>query len=419
LDKKISWIGVTFIFKKQTNSGKLKYKMKKTALSFLLIILCVAGYPQILFEKGYFINTHGDKIECLIKNVDWKNNPARFDYKFSEESEIHAAGIQAIKEFGIENSSKYMRSVVKIDRSSEDLSELSMVKNPVFEEDTVFLKVLVEGRASLFIYEEKKLTRFFYETGDTLISPLVYKLYTTNQHDIFYNYNYRQQLFTDLKCRDLSENDFFSLGYSENELVRLFTKYNQCLDAGFTNYDEKRRDFFNLNIRPGLSLSKLTVDSYSTYQDVDFDVEPTFRAGVEGEFILPFNKNKWSVFIEPTYQYYKSEKDLEKYHVIVHYESIEIPIGGRYYFFLGKKSKIFVDAAYVLDFAFNSTLNYEDIWQTELRSLGNFAFGAGYKFHDRLSLELRYQAKREVILNSSGWMTNYRTLSLIFGVTIF
>ena len=70
------------------------------------------------------------------------------------------------------------------------------------------------------------------------------------------------------------------------------------------------------------------------------------RFGVETEFILAFNKNKWGVTIEPTYQYYKSEKKPSDVEAKLNYTSVEIPIGIRHYFYLSEKSKIFINASY-------------------------------------------------------------------------
>ena len=76
--------------------------MKKNA-ALLLIILAfgINGYSQIIFEKGYLINNSNEKIECLIKNNDWKNNPETFEYKLSENSEPAIADVKSAKEFGI------------------------------------------------------------------------------------------------------------------------------------------------------------------------------------------------------------------------------------------------------------------------------------------------------------------------------
>lgn len=126
--------------------------MKKRILFLLITISTLNSYSQVSFEKGYYIDNTNQKINCLIKNVDWKNNPTEFEYKLAENSEPKKTTIKTIKEFGIDNISKYVRSTVNIDRSSESINNLSNDKNPIFKEEELFLKVLVEGKATLYQY---------------------------------------------------------------------------------------------------------------------------------------------------------------------------------------------------------------------------------------------------------------------------
>lgn len=397
--------------------------MKKHLLILYIAFISLNSFPQIVFEKGYFINDNNDRIECLIKNVDWKNNPFDFKYKFSETSEVQTIGIQTVKEFGINNISRYERAVVNIDRSSEDLSMLSTDRNPVFLEEVLFLKVLVEGQASLYLYEEKNLTRFFYRLNDSAITQLVCKIYLVKDRNIGTNNQFRQQLLNDFKCQDISIIEIETLNYYENELVRFFVKYNECQNVSFINYNEKqRKDIFSLNLRPGLNISSLSMENpISDAEDNDFGPELTFRAGLEFELILPFNKSKWSIIVEPTYQYYKTEKASEgvnDQHVEVDYKSIELPLGIRHYFFLNEKSKIFINVAYVIDFSFNSAIKYELGWQYEINTMGNLAMGLGYKYR-RFAAELRYQTSRSVLNNYPLWDSDYKTISVIFGYSIF
>jgi hypothetical protein len=54
--------------------------MKNLLLTALLFLFSFS-YAQITFEKGYFINNSGDRTECFIKNIDWRDNPTKFEYK--------------------------------------------------------------------------------------------------------------------------------------------------------------------------------------------------------------------------------------------------------------------------------------------------------------------------------------------------
>jgi hypothetical protein len=63
-------------------------KIKIQILVCLLTLNFFEVHSQIVFESGYFINDHNQKIECFIKDVDWQFNPYKFDYKLSETSEV-------------------------------------------------------------------------------------------------------------------------------------------------------------------------------------------------------------------------------------------------------------------------------------------------------------------------------------------
>ena len=133
----------------------------KKALVLVFALLTIQAFAQITFEKGYFIDNSDQRIECLIKNVDWRNNPTNFQYKLNQNEEPVEAEITNVKEFGIYNSSKFLRRVVKIDRSTEETNKLSKERNPKFEEEQLFLKVLNEGKANLYSYYDTGLRRFF------------------------------------------------------------------------------------------------------------------------------------------------------------------------------------------------------------------------------------------------------------------
>ena len=60
------------------------------------------------------------------------------------------------------------------------------------------------------------------------------------------------------------------------------------------------------------TLSNIIQNSASNYRDTKFNNEIAFRFGVEAELIMPFNKNKWSIAIEPNFQHFIAEKTIDK-----------------------------------------------------------------------------------------------------------
>ncbi len=410
---------------------KFKTLLKINKQSIILVLLCIGinGYSQINFEKGYFVNNLGEKTNCLIKNVDWKNNPTQFEYKVDESSESKIARIASVREFGIFEKSKYQRFDVEIDKSEEKLRYLSWNRDPEYKTETLFLKLLVEGKANLYQYDNQNVKKFFFKTDSTIIKQLVYKTYRINEIDTDKNNLYRQQLWTNLKCKDISIARIENLKYFKRELVKLFTDYNNCSNSKTTVFGVKEtKNLLSLSIRPGIRYSSLNIrNRTSSDRNTRFDDQLTYRIGLEAEFILPFNNDKWGVLLEPTYQQYKSTGIAELAETKVDYKSIELPFGIRHYFLVKKNSKLYANLAYVFDITLNSKIPFPEFdndlatrRSLELNGGRNIALGLGYKFKNKYSLEINYQPDREVLTNSGiSWRSNYSSISAIFGYKIF
>lgn len=406
--------------------------MKRNLLLIFTTIFSTICYSQIKFEKGYFITIEDERIECLIKNLDWKDNPLGFEYKLTEGSKPHDASIVKVKEFGIGDLLKYKKVRVKIDRSVKNISTLKDNRNPEFNEETLFLQQLIQGKANLYMYTESNLNRYFFNVDSTEIEQLVFKTYLDNKIYIKENNTFKQQLRVQLKCKNIDIDEILKIRYTKSDLVGIFIKYNKCAKSDLVNYAEPtKRKSINVSIKPGFSFSSLSIrNSTSSFKYIDFGSNQNFRFGVELEYILPYNKNRWIIFIEPTYQYFKSEREIiytQVYSIIkttnveADYKSIEFPVGVRRNFFLSEKSRLFINGAFVLDFNLNSSIMAErkDLMDLEISSRPNFIFGLGYGYNDRYSIELRVGSNREILGEHIYWHSDYSAYSIIFGLRVF
>ncbi|PCH75559.1 MAG: tRNA modification GTPase [Flavobacteriaceae bacterium] len=405
----------------------------KKLLFFAVILLSFNTSAQILFEKAYYIDDSGQKTNCFIKNMDWKNNPTEFEYRASESDVSKKASMQSVKEFGIYNVSKYIRKAVNIDRSSKNINRLSHEKKATFTEEVLFLKVLVEGKSNLYEYVDGNLRRFFYDKENANIEQLIFKHYINKEKKVGKNNRFRQQLWTDLNCSNTKTSSVKNINYTKNDLVRFFTAYSACLNSESITFEiKKKRDLFNLTIRPRFNHSSLNIkNTASSVRNTDFGSQSNFGIGLEAEFILPFNKNKWAFVIEPTYQKFNTEKTRvldnafnETLTTKVAYSSIEIPLSIRHYFFLNGTSKIFINATFILDLSSNSSINFKRADNSILSTLdietrNNLAFGIGVKLYDKYSLEMRIQTNRELLGNYISWNGTYKTASIIVGYSLF
>ena len=409
-----------------------KMQRKKKTLLLLVLITSLNFYSQISFEKGYYISNSNQKIECLVKNYDWVYNPTEIEYKLAENKETRTTSIDAIKEFGIYNISKYIKATVNIDISSDNVNKLNTDKNPVFQEKKIFLKVLIEGKSNLYEYSENNLNRFFYGKESLKIEQLIFKSYKINDVRIAKNNYYRQQLWKDLKCSSFNINKVQNLNYTKKSLLFFFKEYSDCNNYETTNYlKTTKKDLFNFNIRPRINNSSFVLlNSGTNRPNVDFGSKTTFALGFEAEFFLPFNKNKWSIIIEPTFQGFKSETTNDvstvsggKLNSNINYKSVEIPVGVRHHFFIDKSSSIFVNASLIYDINSKSTIEMTRKDGTHKESLDiqsktNYALGLGYRYNSRYSIEMRYQTARN-LLGTINWGSEYKTVSVIFGYTLF
>ncbi|HEY3405337.1 MAG TPA: hypothetical protein VGK59_18255 [Ohtaekwangia sp.] len=402
------------------------------ALLFLVFGMICNGYSQVEFEKGYIIDKNDNRIECLIKNLDWKNNPEIVKYKIDPTDEEMAATLETVKAFQVYGYSKYIVSQVDIDRSPDELSNLSSSRDPIWSSEKLFLEVLIEGKASLYKYESANFTRFFYTVDTAPVQQLVHKEYKVEGgvdnytvQKVGENNTFQQQLLNEVNCGGVTVSQVKLIRYSESELVKYFKKYNVCnggesgkrVENEAATTERVKRDVFIVKVSPGMNYTQLTATSPA---GEDHEYEKTFspRLGIEGEFIFPFNKNKLSFLFEPSFQSYKADKTSGS--GSIDYASIEFPVGLRYYFYLNQTSRIFLNLHYVpvTPFIFNSKLKIRSDYELEIKTGDNFAIGAGFA-SGRFSGEVRYYLRKEMTRNYSLWDSPLKTVSFILGYQLF
>jgi hypothetical protein len=412
--------------------------MKIKLLLLILILTTTHSYGQIKFEKGYFINNENQRIDCLIKNYDWANTPKEIVYKSSENAAVEKGTIATVKEFGIIGISKFVRAEVKIDRSPTALSGLSGLRNPIWSEEKLFLQVLIMGKASLYQYRENNFERYFFSVSDTIIQQLIYKEYRVDpknfadipsykfDNNVAYNNDFRQQLWKDVKSENITISYYENINYNRKELEACFRQFNGPSGPSqeVINDENKNRDLFFLKLTPGINYSSVAIvlsnnGITETYSDKGFFC----RFGIEAGFVLPFNKNKWLVLFEPSYQYFKASSE----NISVNFSTVEFPLGVRYHFFLNDNIKMFVNGFYVPGIKLYLNQEYKQtidiglgpyVTSSDISCLYCFALGGGidcYKF----SLEFRYYPKCEMLSDYFEHSSSYQRIALIAGYQIF
>lgn len=403
----------------------MKTSILRQCLFITLFIITCTSYAQVIFEPAYYIDNSNSKIEGLIQNVEWVNNPSEIKFKSNEQSESKTIAIENIKEFGIVNGAVYSRYDVAIDKSSDDNDNLSEVRSPEFENETLFLKKIIEGKASLYYYSGFGVKRFFYTLDDSSVKQLVYKRFQNSGTEIRVNELYKQELKTDLACATISESTYKNLKYTLSSLSSFFKLYNTCSGSTSVVYNQiSKRTTSDKNVRlrlkAGARSNSFSFESPGGLTTAEFSSQIGVQVGIEGEFIFQFNRNKWSALLEATYFNYSDEDRLRissfDQNVAVEYSGLELGFGARHSFFLENKSRLFINAGLVVPFSFNQSLT-----QTisadfeEFNTTINASFGAGFEYKD-LSIEVRYNTPRNVIDDINA---EYSSYSVTIGYAIF
>lgn len=337
-----------------------------------------------------------------------------------------------IIEFGV-GEHIFEKATVQVDQSSLITSRLSKDRNPEFQEETIFLKKLVDGPANLYLYNSKGY-KYFYSVGDAPVQQLIYKRYLTSGK-IAYNFQFRQQLWTDLACEEMELDKFQKLDYNQGDLIRYFYLYNSCADSSFRPAQRERgTSEFNFNIKGGGDIATLSVERGMNAKGLEMS-GIGYRAGLELEYILPFNKNKCGVHFEPNYKHFSSQAEVTesfRADLEVDYSSLELGVGAKHYMFLNSRSKLFLTASYLIDVPVNSRVIFlgsnrnQDPELTDLDSKANIVLGLGYKYGDKYIVEIKNGLPRNVycfrVVPENyylDWRTDYSYLTIMLGYSIF
>ena len=400
----------------------------RTLTTFLVLFLfAIASFGQMEFEKGYLITKDHQRIECFIKNQEWKDNPEEFSYKLTKSGVTQKGKLGSVQEFSIPGSFKFVNADVKIDRQLKPTIGLKNELTPVWSQERLFLKVLQEGKAKLYSYDNNKLKRFFYSLSDTSINQLVY-LETLNGFTLIKNTSYQQQLWGNLKAPNATMNSIKEINYTQKDLESYFKTYNESFGGPVQEINkEKRGSYFNLKFAPGINSSSVTtsmvVDATNLKSKVDFGSKTGFQAGLEAELIVPINKYHWGILFEPTYLSYSGEAQGKYGLSSISYKAVEFPIGLRYYFPINENTKIFLNGFVNPGFAINlnSNIGYFEYFSipndpktVNIKTSANAALGGGIEFN-RFSLEARYYTNNNLLNGQSIGNADYSRFTLALG----
>lgn len=410
----------------------------KTRFTFLIVLFSIFNLFAQKYESGYYIDNFDTKIEGFIKNNDWRNNPRSFEFKKSLDDNSATISMESCKEFTINSTAKFTRAKVQIEKSDTKIGALGYNKNPVFVEETAFLKHLVSGKNTLYYYYDQGLEKFFFSNETTKITQLIYIKFLIDANDVQFNEEYKnlqsntimqneaykRQLWENVKCEQTTMNELNKLEFKKSSLINYFSKVNTCNGSIENIVSIEKKAIVSVK---GVALINSDQIKFSgSTANSSFDRKIGFGFGAEIELLMPFNNYKWGVFIEPSFSKYEGEKTITSglnnsfsQGVKVNTSFIQVPIGAKYYFGDSSKSAFYLGAGITItNIKENTTIDFESRPDLYFANFTYTFFGTlGYKFK-QFAAEFRFNSTNNAS-PSNGYDIEFNRSTLALKYELF
>ena len=295
--------------------------MTKTFTRLLVLLLIyflgVPAFAQNMYKKGYYISSQQDTIWGYILDRNWSRNPEKVSFKATTETkEIKILTATAISEFGLEAGDQFVSEIVDIDKTSLQLQTLQNEAATNVVRDTVFLRVVNKGAASLlYLNDENSKEHFFYQKQQETPIELKFKKHIKEDGGkkvVITSEIYKGQLFTYLNdCPEL-KNVIPGLKYQLGDLQSVFRRFNECKGISNKDYTAKPQKIkAQFGLISGLSKTTLTFSGIGQ----ETLTKPTFKSpisqtlGITLNLIFPRSHQKWIVHNELLWKPYTAKAE--------------------------------------------------------------------------------------------------------------
>lgn len=407
--------------------------MKRSLILLLFLVIPISVFSQKGYEAGYYIDQAGVKNEGLIKKENWGLTPRKISFKRYSGSNTIELTPGSVRVVEIEGKVKFIGGNFMVDLASEDLRKITSFSEARLEENQTFLKVLIEGKASLYEYNREGIIRYFYAIDKQEPTQLIYKAFKRD-NTVQYNRRYKNQLWEEMKCGTMNLEQVQKLEYFKKDLVDFFIDYNQCQNVpiqDFSNYGKKLK--LRIAFRPGAQLSNVNLSQETAgfgHREFDADASIGLRAGVFFEYPIRFSRGKLSLVAEPFFHTNSISANATlgtpavEFGAEIDYSSLVLPIGVRYYVKNTEKSKLSFTGFVAADLVdFSSTIIIDGLPTLEVNPPIGFVGEIEYKFSGKYGLSLQYGVERD-LLSDVNVTTNevnakFSYLAVLFSIDIY
>jgi hypothetical protein len=207
----------------------------KNFLAVLILFVPFLSFAQSNYQPGYMVNSKGDTIKGYIDYKERSLIPSDFKFKSAKDSEAKKYDLTNSLAFGINDLEAYQRFVVDISMSKESLGNLSYGLDTSSIRDTVFLKVLQDGKnVTLFAYNDQLKKRYYMleknkETPEELKRNIYHK--PEGRLATVFDNRYIRQLYVIKKMLQpnaaLDDRKWKQIKYVESDLIKVAADMNE------------------------------------------------------------------------------------------------------------------------------------------------------------------------------------------------
>lgn len=290
--------------------------MNKYIFTLLFLIPTWYSYAQQDFEDGLVITNEGDTIQAKIENKDWKKNPENINYQTARGTAATYSPLE-IKGFFIKSSREwYQSAIMELDKSSLKDGDVVNGRNQRgIQKDTVFLRLLIKGKLSLYtITDENSREHFIIDAGNGVEELRLGKKKVTQEYqgitvkEGVVNLDYwKPQLDAAIAdCPSVTYKHRIAR-YEEKTFVKLISAYNSCGGQENSTYIKPTdKAILNLALSVGAIQSKMSLDGddYGRNLNKDPDAVITPYFGLSFDMLLPRNNRSWSISNDLLYRSY-------------------------------------------------------------------------------------------------------------------
>ena len=233
----------------------------------LLLILFFPSshlFAQNSSSTAYIITLEGDTLYGNFDLTSLTENPEKVGFRTDLGSSFAFYDPTQIRGFSLNTQERYVSRKVDINTSPIAIEKISTdTKDPIFRTETVFLQVLVEGRADLYGLLDKGRWHYFIEKQEIPLEELIltrYISYKEGENVSTFDKRYQRRLRNLLSDSE----EIFALlplidnaKYQEADLVNLFSNYNASFDSLGFYLENVRKTNSSLGIIGGLTYQKI------------------------------------------------------------------------------------------------------------------------------------------------------------------